>query len=262
MHANTDSKSLRSSRSRAVLPPCVPVRAAVPTTPYGLAQDAAPQHATNSLRTTKSAPFDCFAVFKKTPYIADLQPTGRDVAKDIDDVGSIPLLMTIQLDHDFLFGDRMTSSGRAIVEGLKSETWLPHQDVVRQTRRSLGIFGVGLKGNLAPEGAVSKVAGMSCLKFSEPAPRRLCISATGTVPAISADVLHRSHSPAGRAAAATFDVNVTDHDGMAHTSERTVGATDHLSDALCNDAQQVRSAVRGAAVGPGGAAEKHCYANV
>src|SRR5947209_13034527 len=115
--------------------------------------------------------FDVAEVFKKTPYIADLKPGGRYVAKDMFEVGGIPLLMKTLLDHGFLHGDCITVTGRTIAENLKSVKWNPNQDVVRPADKPITVTGgvVGLKGNLAPEGAIVKVAGMSTLKFTGPA---------------------------------------------------------------------------------------------
>jgi dihydroxy-acid dehydratase len=115
--------------------------------------------------------FDVAEVFKKTPYIADLKPGGRYVAKDMFEVGGIPLLMKTLLDHGFLHGDCMTVTGRTIAENLKSVKWNPNQDVVRAADKPITVTGgvVGLKGNLAPEGAIVKVAGMTNLKFTGPA---------------------------------------------------------------------------------------------
>src|SRR6187399_1259407 len=115
--------------------------------------------------------FDVAEVFKKTPYIADLKPGGRYVAKDLFEAGGIPLLMKTLLDHGYLHGDCMTVTGRTIAENMKSVKWNDHQDVVRPANKPLLATGgvVGLKGNIAPEGAIVKVAGMSVLKFSGPA---------------------------------------------------------------------------------------------
>jgi dihydroxy-acid dehydratase len=115
--------------------------------------------------------FDVAEIFKKTPYIADLKPGGRYVAKDMFEAGGIPLLMKTLLDHGFLHGECMTVTGRTIAENMKSVKWNPDQDVVRPADNPITVTGgvVGLKGNLAPEGAIVKVAGMSTLKFSGPA---------------------------------------------------------------------------------------------
>jgi dihydroxy-acid dehydratase len=115
--------------------------------------------------------FDVAAVFKRTPYIADLKPGGRYVAKDLFEAGGVPLLMKTLLEHGYLHGDCMTVTGRTIAENLKRVKWNKDQDVVRPADKPLLASGgvVGLKGNLAPEGAIVKVAGMSNLKFSGPA---------------------------------------------------------------------------------------------
>jgi dihydroxy-acid dehydratase len=115
--------------------------------------------------------FDVARVFKKTPYIADLKPGGRYVAKDMFEAGGVPLLMKTLLDHGFLHGECMTVTGRTIAQNLKSVKWNPDQDVVRPANKPISKTGgvVGLKGNLAPEGAIVKVAGMEELKFSGPA---------------------------------------------------------------------------------------------
>ena len=115
--------------------------------------------------------FDVAEVFKKTPYIADLKPGGRYVAKDLFEVGGVPLLMKTLLECGYLHGDCMTVTGRTIAENLKSVKWNPDQDVVRPASKPITATGgvVGLKGNLAPEGAIVKVAGMQNLKFTGPA---------------------------------------------------------------------------------------------
>ena len=112
--------------------------------------------------------FDVAEILKKTPYIADLKPSGRYVAKDMFEAGGVPLLMKTLLDHGFLHGDCLTVTGRTIAENLKSVKWNPDQDVVYPADKPLSPTGgvVGLKGNLAPEGAIVKVAGMAALAVS------------------------------------------------------------------------------------------------
>jgi dihydroxy-acid dehydratase len=110
-------------------------------------------------------PFDLFDVaeiFRRTPYIADLKPGGRYVAKDLFEVGGIPLILKALLDGGFLHGDCMTVTGRTMAENLASVQWNAEQDVVRRTDSPITVTGgvVGLRGNLAPEGAIVKVAGM------------------------------------------------------------------------------------------------------
>src|SRR5580700_5854450 len=119
-------------------------------------------------------PFDLFdvaEVFKRTPYIADLKPGGRYVAKDLFEAGGVPLLMKTLLDHGYMHGDCITVTGRTVAENLKRVKWNREQDVIRPANKPLSPSGgvVGLKGNLAPEGAIVKVAGMEKLVFSGPA---------------------------------------------------------------------------------------------
>jgi dihydroxy-acid dehydratase len=115
--------------------------------------------------------FDVAEIFKRTPYIADLKPGGRYVAKDLFEAGGIPLVMKTLLDHGYLHGDCMTVTGKTIAQNMKNVRWNPDQDVVREANNPISPTGgvVGLKGNLAPEGAIVKVAGLKTLKFSGPA---------------------------------------------------------------------------------------------
>ena len=115
--------------------------------------------------------FDVAEVFKKTPYIADLKPSGRYVAKDMFEAGGVPLLLKTLLDHGFLHGECLTVTGRTLAENLKSVKWNKDQDVVRPADKPLSPTGgvIGLRGNLAPDGAIVKVAGMERLHFSGPA---------------------------------------------------------------------------------------------
>ncbi|MGH6850011.1 MAG: dihydroxy-acid dehydratase [Methylocella sp.] len=117
--------------------------------------------------------FEVAEVFRRTPYIADLKPGGKYVAKDMFEAGGIPLLMKTLLDHGFLHGDCMTVTGRTVNENLSKVIWNPDQDVVWPADKPISPTGgvVGLKGSLAPEGAIVKVAGMpeAALIFRGPA---------------------------------------------------------------------------------------------
>jgi dihydroxy-acid dehydratase len=115
--------------------------------------------------------FDVAEVFKRTPYVADLKPGGRYVAKDLFEAGGIPLLMKTLLEHGYLHGECITVTGRTLAENMKRVKWNKDQDVVRPADKPLLKTGgvVGLKGNLAPEGAIVKVAGMDSLQFTGPA---------------------------------------------------------------------------------------------
>ncbi len=114
---------------------------------------------------------DVAAIFRSTPYIADLKPAGRYVAKDMFEIGGVPVLMKALLDGGFLHGDCLTVTGRSIAENLADVAFPTDQDVVRPTADPLSPWGgvVGLRGTLAPQGAIVKVAGMKTLKFRGPA---------------------------------------------------------------------------------------------
>jgi dihydroxy-acid dehydratase len=117
--------------------------------------------------------FEVAEIFRRTPYIADLKPAGKYVAKDMFEAGGIPLLMKTLFDHGFLHGDCMTVTGRTIAENLEKVAWNPDQNVVWPADKPITATGgvVGLKGSLAPEGAIVKVAGMpeAALIFRGPA---------------------------------------------------------------------------------------------
>jgi dihydroxy-acid dehydratase len=111
------------------------------------------------------------AIFRDTPYIADLKPAGRYVMKDLGEAGGVPLLMKALLDGGYLHGGCVTATGKTIAENLAEVAFDDGQDVVRPTSRPITSWGgvVGLRGTLAPEGAIVKVAGLPSLKFRGPA---------------------------------------------------------------------------------------------
>lgn len=115
--------------------------------------------------------FDVAEIFKKTPYVADLKPGGKYVAKDLFEAGGIPLLMKSLLDGGYLHGDCMTVTGRTLAENMEHVAWNDEQDVIYPVTNPITPTGgvVGLSGNLAPDGAIVKVAGMQNLAFSGPA---------------------------------------------------------------------------------------------
>jgi dihydroxy-acid dehydratase len=114
---------------------------------------------------------DVCAIFRRTPYIADLKPAGRYVMRDLHDAGGVPMLMRALLDGGYLHGDCLTVTGNTVAENLAAVTFDPEQPVVRPTSDPITSWGgvVGLKGSLAPEGAIVKVAGLKNLKFRGPA---------------------------------------------------------------------------------------------
>lgn len=115
--------------------------------------------------------FDVAEIFKTTPYIADLQPGGRYVARDMYDAGGVYMLMKTLLDNGLLHGECMTVTGKTLAENIDRVTWNPDQKVIYDVKTPLSPTGgvVGLKGSLAPDGAIVKVAGMQRLQFEGPA---------------------------------------------------------------------------------------------
>ena len=111
---------------------------------------------------------DVAAIFKRTPYIADLKPGGRYVAKDMYEIGGVPVLLKTLLEGGFIHGDCLTVTGKSMAENLADVAFPQDQDVVRPVSAPLSPTGgvVGLRGNLAPEGALVKVAGMQNLVFT------------------------------------------------------------------------------------------------
>jgi dihydroxy-acid dehydratase len=111
------------------------------------------------------------AIFKKTPYIADLKPGGKYVAKDVYDIGGVPQVMRALLDGGYLHEDCLTVTGKTIKQNLEGVTFNENQKVVYPVSKAITPTGgvVGLQGSLAPEGAIVKVAGMTRIKFKGPA---------------------------------------------------------------------------------------------
>ena len=111
---------------------------------------------------------DVVEIFKKTPYLADLKPGGQYVAKDVYEAGGVPIIIKTLFDGGFIHGDCLTVTGKTIEENLKSVEFNKNQKVIRPYNEPLSPTGgvVGLKGNLAPDGAIVKVAGMEKLKFT------------------------------------------------------------------------------------------------
>ncbi len=277
--------------------------------------------------------FDVAEIFKKTPYIADLKPGGRYVAKDMFEAGGVPNLMKTMLEHGYLHGDCLTVTGRTIAENLEKVKFNFDQDVVRPANKPLLATGgvVGLKGNLAPEGAIVKVAGMKTLKFTGPARcfdgEEACFEAVKNGNYKAGDVLViRYEGPKGgpgmremlsttaaiygqgrgetvalitdgRFSGATrgfcvghvgpeaaiggpigliqdgdiieidsvtgvLNVNLTDAQLAERKKKWRPRESEATSGYLWKYAQQVGPAVDGAVTHPGGAAEKHCYADI
>jgi dihydroxy-acid dehydratase len=118
---------------------------------------------------------DVCEVFKSTPYFVNLKPGGQYVAKDLYEVGGVPVVLKMLLDKGLLHGDCMTASGRTIGEELEAIPGVPDGKVIHSIDKPLSPTGgvVGLKGNLAPEGAIVKVAGMTAKEMVFEGPARV-----------------------------------------------------------------------------------------
>ena len=110
---------------------------------------------------------DVCAIFKRTPYIADLKPSGKYVAKDVYEIGGVPQIMRALLDGGYLHEDCLTVTGKTIKQNLENVKFNTNQRVVYPVSRPISKTGgvVGLQGSLAPEGAIVKVANMTKLQF-------------------------------------------------------------------------------------------------
>ncbi|WP_157019153.1 dihydroxy-acid dehydratase [Mesorhizobium xinjiangense] len=277
--------------------------------------------------------FDVAEIFKRTPYIADLKPGGKYLAKHMFEAGGIPLLMKTLLDNGYLHGDCPTVTGRTLAENMEHVAWNDEQDVVHPASRPITKTGgvVGLKGNLAPEGAIVKVAGMAVLKFSGPvrcfdseeecfeavskrlykegdvlviryegpkggpgmremlattaalygqgmggkvalitdgrfsgATRGFCIGHVGPEAAAGGPIalLKDGDVVTIDAVAGTIDVALDDDELAKRAKAWKPRETDYESGAIWKYAQTVGSARDGAVTHPGGAKEKHCYADI
>ena len=116
--------------------------------------------------------FDAFEIgkiFARTPYIADMKPGGKYVAKDLYEAGGVQMILKLLLDAGFIHGDCLTVTGKTMAENLANVKFNEKQDVVYRPEKPLSKNGgvVVLKGNLAEDGAVVKIAGMQndALKF-------------------------------------------------------------------------------------------------
>ena len=110
-------------------------------------------------------------ISSRTPYIADMKPGGRYVMADLDRVGGVPLVMKRLLVAGLLHGDVLTVTGRTMRENLEALDTVDAQHVVHTVDSPLAPTGglVILKGNLAPEGAVVKVAASQHIQHQGPA---------------------------------------------------------------------------------------------
>ena len=111
------------------------------------------------------------AISERTPLLCDLQPGGRYVATDLYEAGGVPLVLKRMLDAGALHGDALTVTGRTIGEHASEARETDGQRVVRALEEPLkptGGFAI-LRGNVAPDGCVVKLAGHERRKHSGPA---------------------------------------------------------------------------------------------
>jgi dihydroxy-acid dehydratase len=115
--------------------------------------------------------FDVAEIFRKTPYIADLKPGGQYVAKDVYDIGGVPQILKALLEGGVLHGDCLTVTGKTLAQNLENVKFNRDQKVVFPVSNPILPTGgvVGLKGSLAPDGAIVKVAGLKTHQFRGPA---------------------------------------------------------------------------------------------
>ena len=115
---------------------------------------------------------DFHRIGSKVPLLGDLKPFGRFVMSDMDKVGGVPVVLKALLDAGLLHGDTLTVTGKTMAENL-AEIAPPDPDgeILRATSKPLSVGGgiTILNGSLAPEGAVSKTAGIGVEEFEGPA---------------------------------------------------------------------------------------------
>ena len=114
---------------------------------------------------------DVCDIFKETPYFVDLKPGGTYVAKDLFEAGGIPVVMKELMRAGMLHGDCITATGKTMAENLSNIAGEADGKIIHPIEKPITATGgvVGLIGNLAPEGAIVKVAGMKKQRFEGPA---------------------------------------------------------------------------------------------
>jgi dihydroxy-acid dehydratase len=110
---------------------------------------------------------DVTKIFQSTPYIGNLAPGGKYVAKDLYEVGGVPVLIKILIDGGLIDGSCMTVTGKNLSENVKDVEIPTNQDVIYPINKPISKTGgvVGLKGSLAPNGAIVKIAGLQRFHF-------------------------------------------------------------------------------------------------
>ena len=115
---------------------------------------------------------DIQRISEKTPFLADLKPSGKYMMEDLHNVGGVPAVMKYLLDQGLLHGDCLTVTGKTLAENLSAVNGLQeHQEIIKPIDapiKETGHIRI-LTGNLASEGSVAKITGKEGLKFSGPA---------------------------------------------------------------------------------------------
>ena len=128
-----------------------------------------------AIAKTANIPFsidDIKEISNKTPFLADLKPSGKYLMEDIHQVGGIPAVLKYLLNEGLIHGDCLTVTGKTLAENLQNIPDLaPNQQIIKTIKNPIKTSGHIriLRGNLAPEGAVAKIAGKEGLKFTGPA---------------------------------------------------------------------------------------------
>lgn len=110
-------------------------------------------------------------ISRRTPHVGDLKPFGKYHMVDLDRVGGVPIVLRALLDEGLIDGDTLTVTGRTMAENLSDTVFNTDQDVIAPPSRPMAAEGgiAVLRGNLAPGGAVVKVAGIDLDVFEGPA---------------------------------------------------------------------------------------------
>ena len=115
---------------------------------------------------------DFQAIMDKTPFLADLKPSGKYLMEDLHDVGGVPAVLKFMLEEGMLHGDCLTVTGKTLAENLAEVNSLKEgQDIIRPVANPIKETGHIriLKGNLAEGGSVAKITGKEGLLFKGPA---------------------------------------------------------------------------------------------
>ena len=126
-------------------------------------------------------------VRQKTPVLCDLKPSGKYMMTDLHQVGGVPVVLNMLLEHGCLHGDCLTITGKTMAEELKAWKKIPDGEVVRAWDKPMYAQGhlAILKGNLSPEGCVAKITGLKNPSITGPA--RVFDSEHETMEAITAN---------------------------------------------------------------------------